>query len=411
MPGTAYARARGSGRRHRGRVRGRLEHRRSSGRSRRSSRTPTASASTTSGSSSPCSSSCTWSCRSPAGAPPTGGVRGASALTGLALIAAGNAISLIAAEPALAFAGRAVVGIGTGFAFVGGSDYIRARGGSPLLQGVYGGASVLAPGIAVAVVPLLETRVGLARRISQRDRRGRRLPRCCSSLRPPAAANRPARGRAARHAASSATAGSTGSPRSTRCRSASASIVGNWVVTLLEHHGHSKSSAALVGSLTLVLGFFTRVAGGALLRRPDASRWVAAEPRRRGPRRDRARAARADAGARRRAPRSSGSPPAYRSRWRSRAPQQARPDAPGAAVGFVNAWAALAHRRRHAARRAHVLAAGRRPDRLRRARRPRGTRRSRHAAVGSLSSPTKEARCSASASPCCPIRRTRAGSS
>src|SRR5438105_3937094 len=53
-------------------------------------------------------------------------------------------------------------------------------------------------------------------------------------------------------------------------------ILGNWVVTLLEHHGHSKSSASIAGSLTLLLGFFTRAGGGALLRRRDASRWVAA---------------------------------------------------------------------------------------------------------------------------------------
>ncbi|MES1248509.1 MAG: MFS transporter, partial [Actinomycetota bacterium] len=78
-----------------------------------------------------------------------------SALLGLALVAAGNAISLPAASPALAFLGRAVVGVGTGFAFVGGSDYIRMRGGGALLQGMYGGGSVLAPGIAVVVVPAL----------------------------------------------------------------------------------------------------------------------------------------------------------------------------------------------------------------------------------------------------------------
>src|SRR5213078_812109 len=76
-----------------------------------------------------------------------------SALVGLVLIVAGNAVSLPAPHPALGFAGRAIVGLGTGFAFVGGSDYIRARGGSPLLQGLYGGGSVLAPGIAVAVIP------------------------------------------------------------------------------------------------------------------------------------------------------------------------------------------------------------------------------------------------------------------
>jgi MFS family permease len=46
-------------------------------------------------------------------------------------------------------------------------------------------------------------------------------------------------------------------------------------VTLLEHHGQSKGTAAAVGSLTLLLGFFTRIAGGWLLRRDDAPYWVA----------------------------------------------------------------------------------------------------------------------------------------
>src|SRR5919205_370822 len=48
-----------------------------------------------------------------------------SALLRMALVLLGNAISLPAPHPALAFVGRAVVGLGTGFAFVGGSDYIR----------------------------------------------------------------------------------------------------------------------------------------------------------------------------------------------------------------------------------------------------------------------------------------------
>ncbi|MBV8065610.1 MAG: MFS transporter, partial [Actinobacteria bacterium] len=77
-----------------------------------------------------------------------------TAFAGLAVIAAGNAIALASPSIALAFAGRAVVGFGTGLAFVSGLDYLRARGGTPFLLGVYGGASVLAPGVALAVVPV-----------------------------------------------------------------------------------------------------------------------------------------------------------------------------------------------------------------------------------------------------------------
>src|SRR3954453_23272744 len=83
-----------------------------------------------------------------------------SALLGMGLVVLGNAISLPAPQPALAFAGRAVVGIGTGFAFVGGSDYIRVRGGGALLQGMYGGGPVLPAGIAIVVVPAMTGLLG-----------------------------------------------------------------------------------------------------------------------------------------------------------------------------------------------------------------------------------------------------------
>jgi predicted MFS family arabinose efflux permease len=117
-------------------------------------------------------------------------------------------------------------------------------------------------------------------------------------------------------------------------------VVGTWVVTLLEHHGHSKSSASIAGSLTLLLGFFTRVAGGALLRRADAPRWIAASLMVGGVAAvvlalplplwalviDAAIIGLA-----------AGLP--FAMAFTSAA--QARPDAPGAAVGFINAWASL----------------------------------------------------------------------
>jgi MFS family permease len=261
-----------------------------------------------------------------------------SALLGLGLVLVGNAISLPAPEPSLAFLGRAVVGLGTGFAFVGGSDYIRARGGSPLLQGVYGGGSVLAPGIAVAVVPFLASRYGWrAGYVSAIV-----VAAVCLAL----LAAAPAAARTVRHAGERLDSGLFREPLLYRLSAIHAMsfgfsvIVGNWVVTLLEHHGESKREAAVAGSLTLLLGFFTRIAGGPLLRRPDASRWVATGLAVGG-----AGAivlafpfpyavllvASAVVGL------AAGVPFAMAFTGAARA----RPDAPGAAVGFVNAWASL----------------------------------------------------------------------
>jgi MFS family permease len=261
-----------------------------------------------------------------------------SALAGLGLVALGNAISLPAAEPALAFGGRAVVGIGTGFAFVGGSDYIRARGGTPFLQGVYGGGSVLAPGIAVAVVPFLESTLGW------RAAYGSAIvvTAVCVALLVLA----PAAARTARHAGEHLEAGFFRDRSLYRLAAIHAMsfgfsvVVGNWVVTLLEHHGRSKRAAAIAGSLTLLLGFFTRVAGGPLLRRADASRWVAASLVLGGAGAVALAlplpyallvAAAALVGL------AAGIP--FAKAFTGAA--EARPDAPGAAVGFVNAWASL----------------------------------------------------------------------
>jgi fucose permease len=261
-----------------------------------------------------------------------------AALAGLAVIAAGNAIALPVADPALGFLGRAVVGLGTGIAFVSGSDYIRARGGSPFLQGVYGGGSVLGPGLALAVVPVLA------------DSTGFRAPYLSTigvvavcvvllALAPPAL-------RTARHAGERLDAGVLRDRSLYRFAAIHAMsfgfsvIVGNWVVTLFEHHGQPKGTASAAGSLTLVLGFVTRVAGGSLLRRRDASRWVAASLVLGGlgavglalplPLAGLV-AASAVVGL------AAGVPFAMAFTGAA----TARPDAPGAAVGFINAAAAL----------------------------------------------------------------------
>lgn len=262
-----------------------------------------------------------------------------SAAVGLALVALGNAVALPAATPALGFLGRAVVGVGTGFAFVGGSDYIRAGGGTPFIQGVYGGASVLSPGIALALVP------GFARWT------GFRAPYlsaiAVAGICGIALALAPAAARTVRHAGERIDRAFARDSRLYRLAAIHSFsfgfsvIAGNWVVTLLEHRGHPKSAAAAVGSLTLLLGFVTRAAGGALLRRKDASRWVAASLVLGGA----ACVALAlplplagDVAAATVLGLAAGVPFAMAFTGAA----QARPDAPGAAVGFVNGWAALA---------------------------------------------------------------------
>jgi len=261
-----------------------------------------------------------------------------STAVGLAVLVVGNAIALPAATPALGFLGRAVVGVGTGLAFIGGSDYIRAHGGSPTLQGAYGGSSVLAPGIALALIPLLAEWTGF------------RAPYLSTIFVVLVAAVllwlAPDAPRIMRHERDGLDWSFVHDSRLYRLAAIHSFsfgfsvIVGNWVVTLLEHHGQPKTAAAAVGSLTLLLGCFTRIAGGPLLRRDDARRFIAASLVLGG-----AAAivltlpltlpgyvvaatvlglaagvpfARAFTGA-----------------------AAARPDAPGAAVGFVNAWAAL----------------------------------------------------------------------
>lgn len=261
-----------------------------------------------------------------------------SSLIGLSLVTAGNAISLPVAHPSLGFVGRAVVGVGTGFSLVGGSDYIRARGGSPVLQGIYGGGSVLAPGIAVALMPHLEGAAGFRAPYLSAIA----VSLVCALLLALAPAVRPT----VRHSRERLDATFFRDRRLYRLSAIHAMsfgfsvVVGNWVVTLLEHHGETKSAAAFAGSLTLLLGFFTRVLGGAVLRYRSAPRWVAgslvlgglgavvlALPLPYGA----VVVASAVVGL------AAGVP--FATAFTGAA--AARPEAPGAAIGFVNGWASL----------------------------------------------------------------------
>lgn len=185
---------------------------------------------------------------------------------GLAMLVGCNAIAAIDAEPAIAFVGRLAMGVGTALAFIGGSDYVRATGGSPFSQGLYGGLATAGGGVALAVVPLLV------------DPLGWRAPYLSAIAVAAAAGVLLAAGPRvpAAHRASGARA-----PLGALVRDAvlirlaivfAASfglsvVVGNWVVTLLEETaGLASAQAGALGAATLTLGVVSRPLGGWLLR-------------------------------------------------------------------------------------------------------------------------------------------------
>ena len=191
-------------------------------------------------------------------------------LLGLTIIAVFAAVSMIAPDTGLAIVTRALTGIGTGFGFIAGSAYVRAVGGSPAAQGLYGGVGLAGGGVALAVVPQVEswigwrapfaTAVAVAPRpvfVLLRHRAGRR------AAGPPQTVEE---GLCAR--ASSATRASYRLSRGALQGLPGLSVmVGNWVVTLLDRHGGlGKGAAGAIGSLTLALGIVTRPLGGWILR-------------------------------------------------------------------------------------------------------------------------------------------------
>lgn len=66
-----------------------------------------------------------------------------------------NAVACVAPHFGLGLACRAVMGPAMALSFIGGSAYIRSAGGSSFSQGVFGGVSVGASGLALAAIPLL----------------------------------------------------------------------------------------------------------------------------------------------------------------------------------------------------------------------------------------------------------------
>jgi MFS family permease len=250
--------------------------------------------------------------------------------TGLLIVACASAAALSWKEAWFAIGMRLVAGIGTAASFVSGAEYTRATIGSAVAQGIYGAVSMAAGGLALALIPLWGSwrapfvtaavvaaagvvLVALAPREPERPPVARGLPTVVDRRLLPLAAM---------HAASFGLS----------------VVIGNWVVTLLHRAGgEPERLAGLAGGLVLFLGVISRPLGGRLIDRPGVIRasfivsglgiaaLSIAKPL------PLAIAAAAVVGI------ASGIPfaPAFAGA------QRLRPDAPAAAVGFVNMIAAV----------------------------------------------------------------------
>ena len=181
----------------------------------------------------------------------------------------GNVLLLIDAGFELALVGRAIVGLGSGAAFVSGLDLVRAGGGGPALQGLYGGATMTGGGLALMVVPPLTdatswraaywTAALLAILAAIPTMLARGLPRI---------------GHAGAWLLGDRALLPIGIMQAATF--GLAVVAGNWVVPLLERQGVSSTAAGLAGGLVLFVGIVTRPAGGMLAGRVGAKRLLAA---------------------------------------------------------------------------------------------------------------------------------------
>jgi MFS family permease len=184
------------------------------------------------------------------------------ALVACSAAAFGNAILLIDDEIALGVLGRLVVGIGSGAGFVAGLDLVRAGGGGPVLHGVYGAATMAGGGLALVIVPPLT------------DATGWRATYAAALVLAVAAAVPTVLVRGLRRVGHS-TRGVLGDRRLLPLGVLQAAtfglavVAGNWVVPLLERQDVSSAVAGAVGGLVLLAGIVTRpLGGGAVHRRP-----------------------------------------------------------------------------------------------------------------------------------------------
>jgi MFS family permease len=201
----------------------------------------------------------------------------------LVVLSAGNALALAGPEPALGIAARAIIGVGTGLAFISGSALVRESGGSPFAQGVFGGVSLAPGGLALAIVPQLEEAMGWRAPYWSALALSLAVLAAVVALTPGVGVRPSPRGEGLTPSAD-APAGVIGDRSLYRLAVLYAAsyglgvVLANWVVELLQRHsGMSDGAAAVVGALTLLLVVVSRPLGGwVLAARPGSTRPVVA---------------------------------------------------------------------------------------------------------------------------------------
>lgn len=185
------------------------------------------------------------------------GARSVALVAVLAAVAGNGVLLLETTDFPLALLGRALVGVGSGAGFVAGLDLVRAAGGGPVLQGVYGAATMAGGGLALMVVPPFT------------DVTSWRSAYWTAAL--------------LAVVAGGLAALAAGLPRVPHTRTwilwdrglvpvgvlqaatfGLVVVAGNWVVPLLERRDAGSAAAGLAGGLVLFAGVATRPAGGIL---------------------------------------------------------------------------------------------------------------------------------------------------
>ncbi len=181
----------------------------------------------------------------------------AAALAAVGFCLVGNAIALLAPSPWLGLLGRLVTGVGAGAGFVAGADAMRSTGRSMTWQGIYGASTMAGGGLAVLITPQL---VG---ELDWRAPYWSGLAVAALTAVPLLLAPRPTPVGGHRRGflvdrrllplgvIHSATFALT-------------FIAAAWVVPLLERHDLTRRDAAIAGALVLLGGIATRPLGGTL---------------------------------------------------------------------------------------------------------------------------------------------------